>query len=177
MAEQASKKPTKPSSPRQGEGKGEGAFNIDQVQQLVQLMIDNDLSELDVKEGDRKVHLKRGSQSAVMTPATMVAPVAQAPAAPAGGAAAGGAAAPADSGLVDIASPMVGTFYASSSPDSDNFVAAGDVVGVDDVVCIIEAMKVMNEIRAECAGTIAEICVKNAQPVEYGQALFKVKPA
>ena len=172
MAEQASKKPTKPSSPRQGEGKGEGAFNIDQVQQLVQLMIDNDLSELDVKEGDRKVHLKRGGQMAMMAPATVVAPVAQAPGAPAGG-----AAAPADSGLTDIASPMVGTYYAASSPDSDDFVAIGDIVGVDDVVCIIEAMKVMNEIRAECAGTIAEICVKNAQPVEFGQALFKVKPA
>ena len=175
MAEQASKKTTKPSSSGQSgakgdAGRGEGAFNIDEVQQLVQLMVDNDLSELDVKEGDRKVHLKRGSQSTVMTPATMVAPVAQAPAAPA-------EAAPADSGLIDIPSPMVGTFYAASSPDSDNFVAAGDVVGVDDVVCIIEAMKVMNEIRAECAGTLAEICVKNAQPVEYGQALFKVKPA
>ena len=146
---------------------------IDDVQQLIQLMIDNSLGELDIREGDRRIHLKRGSSEAAAIP---VAPA--------------GAGAPedkytpaqqgddaADSGLVDIPSPMVGTFYTAASPDSDPFVTAGDVVGVDDVVCIIEAMKVMNEIRAECAGVIAEMCVKNSQPVEYGQALFRVKRA
>ena len=181
MAEEASKKPTRSSSARQGQAKGDatpdsGTLKIDEVQKLVQLMVDNDLSELDVKEGDRKVHLKRGGQPTVMAPATVVGPAVMPPAAPAAAPPAAPAEAePADSGLTDISSPMVGTYYTAPSPDS--FVAVGDVVGVDDVVCIIEAMKVMNEIRAECAGTIAEICVKNAQPVEFGQALFKVKPA
>jgi acetyl-CoA carboxylase biotin carboxyl carrier protein len=72
---------------------------------------------------------------------------------------------------------MVGTFYTSPSPDSDVFVTVGAVIDEDAVVCIVEAMKLMNEVKAECAGTIAEICVKNAQPVEYGQVLFRVRPA
>ncbi len=71
---------------------------------------------------------------------------------------------------------MVGTFYAAPSPDSDPYVATGTKVGQETVVCIVEAMKVMNEIKAECSGTIAEICVKNAEPVEFGQVLFRVRP-
>jgi acetyl-CoA carboxylase biotin carboxyl carrier protein len=70
---------------------------------------------------------------------------------------------------------MVGTFYAAPSPDSEPFVQVGAAVHADSVVCILEAMKVMNEIKAECSGTIREICVKNAQPVEFGQVLFRVK--
>ncbi len=93
----------------------------------------------------------------------------QPPAAPQG-------AAPADD-LADIVSPMVGTVYLAASPDSDPFASVGETVRPDDVVCIIEAMKVMNEIRAECAGTIVEVCTQNAQPVEYGQTLFRVKSA
>ena len=79
--------------------------------------------------------------------------------------------------LVEISSPMVGTFFAAPSPDSDPYVTVGAGVSEDTVVCIIEAMKVMNEIKAEYTGTIAEICIKNAQPVEFGQVLFKVNPA
>ena len=71
---------------------------------------------------------------------------------------------------------MVGTFYASQSPDSDAYVSVGSPVDEDAVVCIIEAMKVMNEVKAECSGVVAEICVKSAQPVEYGQVLFRVRP-
>jgi acetyl-CoA carboxylase biotin carboxyl carrier protein len=71
---------------------------------------------------------------------------------------------------------MVGTFYNADSPDAEPFVSVGSSVGDDTVVCIVEAMKVMNEIKAECAGQITEICVKNAQPVEYGQVLFRVRP-
>ncbi|MBS3822029.1 MAG: acetyl-CoA carboxylase biotin carboxyl carrier protein, partial [Phycisphaerae bacterium] len=78
--------------------------------------------------------------------------------------------------LVEITSPMVGTFYAAPSPDSEAFVKVGDFVGEESVVCIVEAMKVMNEIKAECSGTIAEVCVKNAEPVEFGHVLFRVKP-
>ncbi|HAU36722.1 MAG TPA: acetyl-CoA carboxylase biotin carboxyl carrier protein, partial [Phycisphaerales bacterium] len=79
--------------------------------------------------------------------------------------------------LLEVKSPMVGTFYAAPSPDSEPYIAVGQAISDDSVVCIVEAMKVMNEIKAECAGTITEVCVKNAQPVEFGQVLFRVKPA
>jgi len=79
--------------------------------------------------------------------------------------------------LVDVRSPMVGTFYAAPSPDSPAYVKVGDAVTEDTVVCIIEAMKVMNEIKAECAGALAEVCVRTVQPVEYGQVLFRVRPS
>lgn len=79
------------------------------------------------------------------------------------------------SNLKEIKSPMVGTFYASPSPDAPPFVSAGQAVTPDTVVCIIEAMKVMNEIKAEVAGTVAEICAENGKPVQFGQALFRVK--
>ena len=72
---------------------------------------------------------------------------------------------------------MVGTFYSAPSPDSDPYIRVGAPIGDDTVVCIVEAMKVMNEIQAEVAGTVAEVCVQNAQPVEFGQPLFRVKPA
>jgi len=71
---------------------------------------------------------------------------------------------------------MVGTFYTTASPDSPQFVSVGDAIEIGDVVCIVEAMKVMNEIKADCSGTIAEICVGNAQPVEFGQVLFRIRP-
>lgn len=79
------------------------------------------------------------------------------------------------SNLTEIKSPMVGTFYASPSPDAAPFVSAGQAVTPDTVVCIIEAMKVMNEIKAEVAGTVAEVCAENGKPVQFGQALFRVK--
>jgi len=84
---------------------------------------------------------------------------------------------PVGAGTIEIVSPMVGTFYASPSPDGEPFISQGARVTDDTVVCIVEAMKVMNEIKSECSGTIAEVCVKNAQPVEYGQVLFRVIPA
>jgi len=182
MAEQAAKKPTGTSSPQQPEAAdaADTSATIGEVRQLVQLMIDNDLHEVEVREGEKRIHLKRGGK--LQAPAVPLEPV------PAGESAQPGApedrytpaqqAGPgAETGLIDITSPMVGTFYTTASPDADAFVAVGDAVGTDDVICIIEAMKVMNEIRAECAGVIIEICVKNAQPVEYGQTLFKVKTA
>ncbi|MGA2265892.1 MAG: acetyl-CoA carboxylase biotin carboxyl carrier protein [Phycisphaerae bacterium] len=143
-------------------------MDMEQIRQLVQLMIDNDLSELNIADGERTISLKRGTAAAVAVaaPQAVAAAPAATPAAPA---------APAEV-LLEIKSPMVGTFYAAPSPDAEPFVAAGDSIGADTVVCIIEAMKVMNEIKAECAGTLVEVCVKNAQPVEYGQVLFRVRP-
>lgn len=144
---------------------------IKDVEQLVQLMIDNDLSEVDIQDGPQKIMLKRGSTA----PTQVVAEVAPVPAAPAGGTLPLAEEAAPD--LAEITSPMVGTFYGASSPDVDDFVSVGDVVGPEDSVCIVEAMKVMNEIKAECSGKIVEICVKSGQPVEFGQPLFKISGA
>lgn len=144
-------------------------MDIEQIKQLVQLMIDNDLSELDVTDGETKVLLKRGPGNIPVVAAAPAAPAAAAP--PAEAQEAGG------EELLEIKSPMVGTFYTAASPDSEPYVTAGTAVGEDTVVCIIEAMKVMNEINSECSGTIVQVCVKNAQPVEYGQVLFRVRPA
>ena len=146
-------------------------MDIDKVRELIQLMVDNELAELDISDGENKIKLKRGPSGEV----TMVNPVAMAPAALVPVAAASAEApAPAED-LIEIKSPMVGTFYAASSPDSPPLVAAGDRVTPDDAICIIEAMKVMNEIKAECSGVIVEVCVTNAQPIEYGQVLFRVR--
>jgi acetyl-CoA carboxylase biotin carboxyl carrier protein len=136
------------------------------VERLMNMMASNDVTELDLEDGKCKISLKRGVFTASPAPAAVAAAPAAAEEAPA----------PADN-LLDITSPMVGTFYAAPSPDSDPFVQAGSKVNGETVVCIVEAMKVMNEIKAECSGTIAEVCVENAQPVEFGQVLFRVKPA
>ncbi|MGC9453292.1 MAG: acetyl-CoA carboxylase biotin carboxyl carrier protein [Phycisphaerae bacterium] len=150
-------------------------MNIDDIRQLVELMVENDLSELDISDGETKVSLKRGpGGEPVVREISQVQPVQQ-PAA----AAEAPAEEPQEEGehLLEITSPMVGTFYAADSPDSDPYVQVGSSVDEESVVCIVEAMKVMNEVKADCRGTIAEVCVHNAQPVEYGQVLFKVRPA
>ncbi|MCG3179067.1 MAG: hypothetical protein BIFFINMI_01398 [Phycisphaerae bacterium] len=108
--------------------------------------------------------------------APVAAPAVHLPAAPAAGAAAAQAAAAAQDDLVAITSPMVGTFYAAPSPDDPPFIKTGDNVDEETVVCIVEAMKVMNEIKAEVRGTIAKILVNNGEAVEYGQPVFMVKP-
>jgi len=156
-------------------------MDIREIKRLVELMVDADLSELDITEGENKIHLRRGG--AVVTTTAVAAPVAipmaapvAAVSAPASSAAPAPAAATGEK-FIEIRSPMVGTFYTASSPDSEPYVSVGAAVSADSVVCIIEAMKVMNEIKAECKGTIAEVCVKNAHPVEYGQVLFKVRPS
>ena len=143
-------------------------MDMDEIKELVRLMVDNELSELDVSDGENKVKLKRGAGG---EPVMVAAPASLAPA-------------PVQTDIaepeeefIEIKSPMVGTFYNAADPDSEPYVSVGSGVGADTIVCIVEAMKVMNEIKADCTGTITEICVKNAQPVEYGQVLFKVKPA
>jgi len=143
-------------------------MNIKEIRQLVKLMIDNDLNELDITDGDNSVHLKRGPNGVPVTAPASTAAVQAAEAA--------ARQQDVDDGFLEITSPMVGTFYVAESPDSDPYVRVGDQIDHDTVACIVEAMKVMNEIKAECAGTIAEICVENAQPVEFGQVLFRVRP-
>jgi len=146
------------------------------LERIVKLMSANDLSTVEVREGDKRVILRRGAAPEVSgMPMTFAAPGAALPgAAPAHGAAA--APVDADAGLVPIKSPMVGTFYTASGPDVKAFVSVGSTVDEETDVCIIEAMKVFNNIKAETKGTIAKILVTNGQTVEFGQSLFLVKP-
>jgi len=151
---------------------------LKKIKDIVELMVANDLVEVEIADGDNKIHIKR--PNATMTAVPMMAPPvyqshAMPQAAPAPVAAAPAAASD-DSGLIDIKSPIVGTFYAAPSPDSDPYVKVGADVNTETVVCIIEAMKVMNEIKAEATGTITKIMVANGQAVEYGQVLFKIRP-
>jgi acetyl-CoA carboxylase biotin carboxyl carrier protein len=144
-------------------------FDVKKVRKLIELMKEHDLSELELKQADTQVRIRRGGD-VVAYSAPAAAPVA-APAA----AAAGGAPAAADRSVV-IKSPMVGTFYKASGPDSPPFVKVGDRIGPDKTVCIVEAMKVFNEIPAGVSGQVVAILVENGAPVEFGQPLIKVDP-
>jgi acetyl-CoA carboxylase biotin carboxyl carrier protein len=153
-------------------------MDIKEIKRLVKLMTDNDLAEMNIVDGDQKISLKRGSAhqaQVIMDPAIMHAPAPNVVAAPPNTADQTAVDEPA-SDLIEITSPMVGTFYNSSSPDTDPYVSIGDTVADDTVICIVEAMKVMNEIKAEYSGRVVEVCIKNAQPVEFGQVLFRLKP-
>jgi len=151
--------------------------DLDRIKQILQLMKDNNLAEVEISHGDDKIFLKRAQAESPVPP--IAVPV-MAPMAPAASAVSSAveqkAAAPPAQNLIEVKSPLVGTFYAQASPDSEPFVEVGARVEPQTVVCIIEAMKVMNEIKAETTGTIAAVCVANGQAVEYGQVLFKVKP-
>ena len=154
-------------------------MDIKDIKRIIELMKENELSEFELAEEGFRISLRRKGLGAepqvIMTP--MVQPVAQAAAPAVAAAPAAPAAAPAvPSNWIEIKSPMVGTFYRSSSPEAEPFVALSKEVENESVVCIIEAMKVMNEIKAEVKGTIRKILVENATPVEFGQALFLVEP-
>ena len=157
---------------------GAGPMNIDLLQQITALMKENDLNTVDVRDGERRIVLKRGAMYVESAPS-------YAPSAPRAGAERSAAPAPSattasvddDKDLTAIKSPMVGTFYSSPSPDAKVFINVGSVVNADTDVCIIEAMKVFNNIKAETSGVIAKILVNNGQTVEFGQPLFLVRPA
>lgn len=151
-------------------------IDIRKLKELVRLMVENDLTELDIRDEQETVTVKRPGLHAapqVMMP-QMAMPSYAAPqqAAPAAAA----PAAPAAEKLPAIASPMVGTFYAAPGPDKPVFVSVGSKVGPDTTVCLIEAMKIFNEIKAETSGTIEEVLVKSGQPVEFGQPLYRIRP-
>ncbi|MDG1136776.1 MAG: acetyl-CoA carboxylase biotin carboxyl carrier protein [Phycisphaerales bacterium] len=151
-------------------------IDIRKLKELVKLMVANDLSEMDLRDTDEQVTIRRQGDTVVAVP-QVAAPVALA--APAAVPVAEEPAAPTDSvadGGIEIVSPMVGTFYISQDPDSPPFVSVGDSVSNDTTVCIIEAMKIFNEIKAQCKGTVTKVLVANGEPVEFGQALFLVKP-
>ncbi len=157
-------------------------IDIRKLESLVRLMVENDLTELDLKDGEETVTVKRGGKPVVMA-APAAAPVVALPAAPTPAAApAAPAAAPApkvddDAGCTAVESPMVGTFYATPGPDKPPFVQVGAQIGPESIVCLVEAMKIFNEIKAEKSGTIHKILVKSGQPVEFGQKLFLIKPS
>jgi len=155
-------------------------LDLKQIKQLIDLMKRSELTEFEVEEEGFKLRIKRGSEGVPMVAHAPVIPVQAHPvakeapsAAPATAAASSGD----EAGYAYVKSPMVGTFYRSPSPDNPPYVDTNSKVEEKTVVCIIEAMKIMNEIQAETKGTVVEILVENGQPVEYGQRLFKVKLA
>ncbi len=175
-------KPVKAPATRADNSGGElaGEFELTQIRQLIRLVQRTGIGELEVTSGNRSVRISAASgvapsswvvPAAASAPARPAAPEASS-AAPAAPAAAAGASRDAQA----VVSPMVGTFYRSPAPDADPFVEVGDIVEVGQTVCIIEAMKLMNEIEAEVKGRVVQVLVENAQPVEFGQKLFLVEP-
>ena len=134
-------------------------LNEDDIREILRLIDESDLEELRIESGDLSLHVVRGEAAAAA-----VRPESEDD----------DGAAPGD--LLTIAAPMLGTFYRASAPGAEPFVDVGARVEPDTVVCLIEVMKMMNSIPAGVAGTIAEVCVENAQPVEYGTPLFRVRP-
>jgi acetyl-CoA carboxylase biotin carboxyl carrier protein len=158
-------------------------MDIKEIKAVIDLMRKNSLTEFEYEKDGTKIRIQRGpdgkpqvfASSPGLIPAPAVIPIATSPApAPT---AQTPSPAPAQETLPSINSPMVGTFYASPAPDAPPYLAVGAVVNPETVVCIIEAMKVMNEIKAEMSGTITEILVESGKPVEFGKPLFRIKPA
>lgn len=149
-------------------------MDLKDIKAVIDLMKKNAISEFELEKQDFKIRLKRAIGQVVVSNDDAALQIA-APAPPAAGIVPV-AAAPAVSTDHEINSPMIGTFYRAPSPESASYVEVGSEVNPDSVVCIIEAMKVMNEIKAETRGIITEVLVDNAKPVEYGQPMFKVRP-
>ncbi|HKS96067.1 MAG TPA: acetyl-CoA carboxylase biotin carboxyl carrier protein [Terriglobia bacterium] len=178
---------------RQGSGAA-NAWDLKEIEKLIDLLSDRQIAEFELEKNGIKIRIQRGiATQAPVEAAAPPAPLDRVPANPAvvpsspppGSAAVSGReesgaaseAGEAAEGLHIIKSPIVGTFYSSPSPSAPPFVKVGDVVEVGQVLCIIEAMKLMNEIESEAAGQIGRIYVENGQPVEYGQSLFAIKPS
>ena len=152
-------------------------MDLKDIKAIIDLMKKNSITEFELERQDSKIRLKRGlnggtapvqydepqlTNAISVLPAVTVAPLA--------------APQPVSTGEIDIKSPMIGTFYRSPSPESAPYIEVGVEVNPETVVCIIEAMKVMNEIKAEARGVITQVMVENAKPVEFGQPLFKIRP-
>jgi acetyl-CoA carboxylase biotin carboxyl carrier protein len=148
-------------------------FDLRRVRRLVELMKEHDLSEIDIREGDTRIQLRRGAEPVLTAaaPRASAAPTALPAAAPA---AADGPPKTDEAHIAIINSPLVGSFYAAPNPESPAYVKVGDHVGPETTVCIVEAMKVMNQVKAEISGKITSVLVENGQPVEFNQPLFKV---
>lgn len=153
---------------------GGDVFDVARIRQIVELMEQHELAEIDLQQGDEKIKLTRGGGA--LMPALAAAPLMPTPPAPSPAAPATGEPAEDTAGTVTINAPMVGTFYARPNPEAEAFVKVGSIVNDETVVCIVEAMKVFNEIPAECRGKIVEVLVEDQQPVDFGKPLFRVQP-
>ncbi len=155
-------------------------IDIELMERLVRLLDESGLDSLEIERGGTRIRLAKSPDGVAFAPVsasapvTVAAPEAQPAATPA--AADGGDASAEANGLIDVPSPMVGTFYRAPAPDAPAYVEVGGAVQLGDTLCIIEAMKLMNELECETAGTIAQVLVENAEPVEYGQVLFRIRP-
>jgi len=160
-------------------------MNIKDLKDIVKLMKDNKINELEYEEDNTKIKLKRGNgaravkETSIVQQVPMAMPQVAAPIPAPAPAAAPAAEAPAedDPSIEIVKSPMVGSFYSSPAPNAQPFVKVGQEVNIDDTLCIVEAMKLMNEIKCELRGTIVEILVSNGQAVEFDQPMFKIKKA
>ena len=152
-------------------------MNLKEIKEIITLMNDNNLNEIEIERDGLKLKLKKSAEGVIVGSPThyAVESIPAPKAAPAAIPAATGAG-DESKNTKDIKSPMVGTFYRSPSPEAESFVEVGHTVEVGQVVCIVEAMKLMNEIKSEVRGKITEIAVQNAEPVEFGQTLFIVDP-
>jgi acetyl-CoA carboxylase biotin carboxyl carrier protein len=160
-------------------------MNQKEIKELIEFLVAKDIAEFELERGDVKVRVKRGGEASAphmdgrffavpsAPPATLAAPM---PSAPAPAAPVPEAAAEPQEDLHSVRSPIVGTFYESPSPGAPPFVKAGDLVEVGQVLCIVEAMKLMNEIESDVAGEVVKRLVNNNQPIEYGQELFAIRP-
>jgi acetyl-CoA carboxylase biotin carboxyl carrier protein len=152
-------------------------MDLKDIKAIIDLMKKNSVSEFELERQDFKIRLKRGGAPAVIAQSDDIAPMAYAPPQLPASAAPPQAAAMAISGEIEIKSPMIGTFYRSPSPEAGPYIEVGMEVNPDTVVCIVEAMKVMNEIKSEVRGVITQVLVESGKPIEFGQPLFKVRPA
>jgi len=168
------KKPTK-NAPTTAAAVAGAASDLAILRQLVALLDESSATGIKLQRGDASYEVSRGGGVAVPMYAPPPMPAASAGAGPAT-APSGGASAPAVSNLTDIKSPMVGTFYRSPEPGAEPYIKAGTRITPGQTLCIIEAMKIMNELESEVSGTVREILVEDAQPVEFGQVLFRVEP-
>jgi len=150
------------------------SFNMDELRELADLVIERGFTDFEFENENIRVRLSKNSGVTVQTAPVAAAPV-SAPSAPAETAPAAAEPVDTDAGLLKITSPIVGTFYRSPGPDKDPYVSEGSSVSPESTVCIVEAMKLMNEIQAEVSGTVVKIYVENGQPVEYGQPLFGIR--
>jgi acetyl-CoA carboxylase biotin carboxyl carrier protein len=158
-----------------GSGQGD-VFDVRKVRRLVKLMNEHELAEIDLKQGDQRIRLRRGQEPVLSGVPGAPAPLpAAAPPAHASGESSATVDDADDPNAIYVTSPMVGTFYTASSPDATPFVNVGDQVNTDTVVCILEAMKVFNEIPAECSGKIVARLAESGDAIEFGQKLFRVE--
>jgi acetyl-CoA carboxylase biotin carboxyl carrier protein len=146
-------------------------FDVKRIRRLVELMNEHELAEIDLRQADQRIRIRKGGEPLITTgPARTAAGGAPAESSQSRPAAAD------EQPLLVIKSPMIGTFFAAPSPDVPSFVKVGDHVGPTSTVCIIEAMKVFNEIPAEVSGQVVAVLVENGEPVDFGQPLFKIDP-